>query len=90
MKAWVSPLARGRFSSIATRPSWVLRSCSFAKGGRVRYRASRSIRSVRRRGSSQAKIAERYGVATTSLSGRFQEIQLTLGLVPGDPRYTAG
>lgn len=45
---------------------------------------------VRRRGSSQAKIAQRYGVATTSLSGRFQEIQLTLGLIPGDPRYTAG
>lgn len=45
---------------------------------------------VRRRGSSQAKIAQRYGVATTSLSGRFQEIQLALGLVPGDPRYTAG
>ncbi|MCB9600802.1 MAG: tetratricopeptide repeat protein [Sandaracinus sp.] len=45
---------------------------------------------VRRRGSSQAKIAQRYGVATTSLSGRFQEIQHALGLVPGDPRYTAG
>lgn len=45
---------------------------------------------VQRRGSSQAKIAERYGVATTSLSGRFQEIQLALGLIPGDPRYTAG
>lgn len=44
---------------------------------------------VRRRGSSQAKIAERYGVAATSVSGRFQEIQHTLGLVPGDPRYTA-
>lgn len=38
-------------------------------------------------GSSQASVAERYGVTPKSLSQRFVDIQRALALRPGDPRY---
>ncbi|MEO0325703.1 MAG: tetratricopeptide repeat protein [Myxococcota bacterium] len=46
-------------------------------------------RLVGRRGSTQAAIARRYGVAATSLSSRYGEIRAALALRPGDPRYGA-
>ncbi|MBX3247358.1 MAG: hypothetical protein KF901_09260 [Myxococcales bacterium] len=42
---------------------------------------------TRRRGTTQAKIARRYGVAPTSVSSRYAEIRDALDLEPGDPRY---
>ncbi len=36
---------------------------------------------------TQADVARRYGVATRSISSRYDEIRSVLALVPGDPRY---
>ncbi len=43
----------------------------------------------RKKGSTQASVAKRYGVATTSLSSRYYEIRDALALRPNDPRYAA-
>jgi tetratricopeptide (TPR) repeat protein len=44
----------------------------------------------RRQGNTQASVARRYGVATTSLSSRFCEIRSALDLHPADRRYLVG
>jgi tetratricopeptide (TPR) repeat protein len=43
----------------------------------------------KRRGSTQAVIARRYGVSPGSLSQRYLELRQTLDLRPSDPRYRA-
>lgn len=39
-------------------------------------------------GVTQASVARRYGVGTSSLCNRYGEIREALALVPGDPRYS--
>ncbi len=44
----------------------------------------------RKKGSTQASVAKRYGVAATSLASRYAEIRDALELRPNDPRYGVG
>ena len=44
----------------------------------------------RRKGATQTRIARRYGVSATALSGRYAQIRDAVELRPDDPRYVGG